>query len=72
MIDHSDYCHTHSESVPLFPCKIFGDIVVGYYCVLCQDFIPRAIVPEVDVIRKLVKLRSKRMISRAGEAMCVQ
>jgi hypothetical protein len=57
--------------MPMFPCKIFGNVTVGYYCVACHDFIPETIVPEVDVIKKLMETCRNGIVERR-EIECVQ
>ncbi len=65
------YCDKHSEPMPLFPSTIFGNVIVGYYCIGCHDFVPKAIVPEVDMIKKLME-RCRDGIVERRKLECVQ
>ncbi|MEM2760788.1 MAG: hypothetical protein QXU32_03025 [Nitrososphaerales archaeon] len=64
-------CKKHTEPMPLFPCKIFGNVTVGYYCVACHDFIAIPIVPEVDVLNKLIETCRNGTFERS-ELQCAQ
>ena len=66
------YCNEHLEPIPLFPCTIFDDIIIGYYCVFCDDFVPIHR-PEIEVIKKLVEMsRNKNVIDARSKLSCVQ
>lgn len=64
MMENSRCCNKHDEPIPLFPCKIFGNVPVGYYCVVCHGFIPKAIVPEVDLLNKLMEICRNGILER--------
>ncbi|MFY3740748.1 MAG: hypothetical protein HMLIMOIP_001191 [Candidatus Nitrosomirales archaeon] len=70
-VESTEYCNKHSEPMPLFPSTIFGNVIVGYYCIGCRDFIPKAIVPEVDMIKKLME-RCRGGIVERRKLECVQ
>jgi|GEM_PF-1762976 len=63
-MEGTEYCNKHSEPIPLFPSTIFGDVIVGYYCIGCHDFIPKAVVPEVDMLKKLMEKRRDGIVER--------
>jgi hypothetical protein len=66
------YCDKHLELTPLFPCKIFDGIIVGYYCVSCDDFVPTHN-PEIGVIKNLFsKRRNKKELHVRRKLVCVQ
>jgi hypothetical protein len=65
------YCNNHSEPLPLFPCKIFDDITIGYYCVSCDDFVPSHN-PEIGIIKKLFIINRKTETSVRRSITCVQ
>jgi hypothetical protein len=65
------YCNKHSELTPLFPCKIFDGITVGYYCVSCDDFVP-TYNPEIGVIKRLFGMCRKTQSSVRRKIACVQ
>lgn len=48
----------------MFPCKIFGNVTVGYYCVACHDFVPKAVVPEVELLNKLMGVCRNGILKR--------
>ncbi len=65
------YCNNHSEPLPLFPCKIFDGITVGYYCVSCDEFVP-AHSPEIGVIKRLFTICRKSEVNDRRKITCVQ
>lgn len=71
LMDKIQYCNNHSEPTPLFPCKIFDGITVGYYCVSCDDFVPTHS-PEIDVIKKLFSISRKNELRVRRKVACVQ
>ena len=72
VMEKIQYCNEHSEPIPLFPCKIFDGIIVGYYCVSCDNFVPTHN-PEISVIKKLVEMcRNKNVLDARRKLSCVQ
>ncbi len=47
------YCKKHPKPAPMLPCRIFDDVLVGYYCVSCYSFV-HIHNPEIDLIKKFV------------------
>ncbi len=70
-MNKTHYCSNHSEPLPLFPCKIFDGITVGYYCVSCDDFVPTHN-PEIGVIKRLFTICRKSELNDRRKITCVQ
>lgn len=70
-MEKTSFCHKHSEPLPLFPCKIFDGIIVGYYCVSCDDFVP-TYNPEIGVIKRLFGMCRKAEHHARRKIECVQ
>jgi len=71
-MDEIHYCNKHSELTPLFPCEIFDGIVVGYYCISCDNFVLTHN-PEIGIIKNLFsKQRNKEELHARRKLVCVQ
>lgn len=47
-------CRKHAKPAAMFPCRVFDDIRVGYFCVYCFNFVP-VDNPEIEVLRAVMK-----------------